>query len=375
MYDFFHHQYFQLGLRAGLALALLAGAIFLVIRAWPIFQALLIAVVIAVALWPFVTKLTSYSLGPKKWHLPRFLATATIYIVTFATAGAIVLVGISAIVPRLDDIISAVGTQAAPAREYLEAFRSGNLAEGARQVAGDVLGAPAAGSAPATAPGGAETAQTDLGPAPINAQSLAFGLFGGLTTLALVLVFTFFLLLDGDRFARWIVLAMPRDRRAHVRELGLQIRDHISRWVLAQLIYGLLSGLIVGIVMWALQMPAPHIFGIFGMMLALLPGIGPPVATIPAIFIAVNGEPWQLGAVVLFAVVYYIVDSTMIAPKIYGEMLQVPMGIVLFGLFLGGMLMGVWGALIAAPVAAALQMMIRDYHGRDPLPDNGKADV
>jgi predicted PurR-regulated permease PerM len=84
------------------------------------------------------------------------------------------------------------------------------------------------------------------------------------------------------------------------------------------------------------------------------------VALLPAFGVALGLSGWQAVAVAAFGLAMYVVDSTTLSPKIYGELLQLPMFAVLLALLLGAALMGVWGAMIAAPVAAGLQSVLED---------------
>jgi predicted PurR-regulated permease PerM len=72
---------------------------------------------------------------------------------------------------------------------------------------------------------------------------------------------------------------------------------------------------------------------------------------------------WQAFAVGAFGVTMYLVDSTTLSAKIYGELLRLPMFVVLLALLIGAAVMGVWGALIAAPVAAGIQSVLEDQAG------------
>lgn len=99
-------------------------------------------------------------------------------------------------------------------------------------------------------------------------------------------------------------------------------------------------------------------------MLALLPGLGPAFAAVPAIVVALDLAPWQPVSVLLFGVVIYILDGALFVPRIYGSVMQLPMFVVLIATLLGADLMGVWGAMIASPVAVALQIILRDQFRR-----------
>jgi predicted PurR-regulated permease PerM len=56
----------------------------------------------------------------------------------------------------------------------------------------------------------------------------------------------------------------------------------------------------------------------------------------------------------------YIIDSTALSTRIYGGLLHLPMFVVLLALLIGAALLGVWGAMIAAPVAAGVQTLLED---------------
>lgn len=198
----------------------------------------------------------------------------------------------------------------------------------------------------------------------VSVGALGVGLFGGIVTLVLVLVFTFFLLLERDRFAQWILMLVPRGERPHSRLLGIQIRNRVSRWVLAQATYAGISAAVMAAGLWIMQTPDPWLYGVLSAMLALLPGLGPAFAAVPAIVVALDLAPWQPVSVLLFGVVIYILDGALFVPRIYGSVMQLPMFVVLIATLLGADLMGVWGAMIASPVAVALQIILRDQFRR-----------
>lgn len=192
--------------------------------------------VLATALWPWVSKIADLPFGPRGWRLPRVLATSLVYVVTFSAAGLVIWAVLGALLPEIDRGLATYPDQTVQLRNYLQSFRTGDVAGGASKLAGDVAREAASqGSASAA------TVQS----APVNVVAFALGLFGGFLQLGLVLVFTYFLLLEGARFSHWILRLLPPERRTHARDLGLRVRDRISKWVLAQLIYGSLSGLVI----------------------------------------------------------------------------------------------------------------------------------
>ena len=356
MSDLLKDKAFQAGLRASLAIVLLLGAFYLVYRAWGIFQPLIVSIFVSAALWPIVSRISRAPVGHTKWRPPRFLVALLIYSATLLSATLIVWMLLVGLVPQVDRLLNAYPQQTAFIQEYLAPFRSGDLAAGAAKVASDV-------AKEATSPGGGGAAQAagqaTAAAAAVSIGALAIGLFGGLITLILVLIFTFFLLLEGDRFAQWLLMTLPRDRRADARMLGLEIRDRVSLWVRAQFTYALVSALIMTVGMFAFQIPTPWYYGVISAVLALLPGLGPAFAALPAFFTALDLASWQPVAVLGFGLAVYALDGTVLVPRIYGGVMQLPMFVVLVATLLGADLMGVWGAMIATPVAVSLQIVLR----------------
>jgi predicted PurR-regulated permease PerM len=307
-------------------------------------------VVLATALWPWVSRVAAVRIGAHDWRLPRALAAALVYLVTFSVAGVVIWVALAALLPEIDHGLASYPDQTALLRNYLQPFRTGDLAAGASKLAGDV-----ARQATEAATG----VQSDPA-APVNASALVLALFGGVMQVGLVLLFTFFLLLEGGHFSCWLLRLVRWEQQAHARRVGLRIRDRISNWVLAQAIYGSVSGLAIFLTLSLLQLPSPWLYGIIGATLGIFPGLGPWIAYLPAFAVALGLSVWQATAVLVLGVAMYVIDSTTLSTRIYGGLLHLPMFVVLLALLIGAALMGVWGAMIAAPVAAGIETLIED---------------
>jgi hypothetical protein len=92
----------------------------------------------------------------------------------------------------------------------------------------------------------------------------------------------------------------------------------------------------------------------------IIPFVGGYIASAPAV-IAVNGA--GTGAMVIVGVLcfaYQEFESRILVPRVYGRVLRLSPAIVLLALLIGGTLMGILGALLALPIAAGLQMVVRE---------------
>ncbi|MCL4367905.1 MAG: AI-2E family transporter [Actinobacteria bacterium] len=346
---------------------MVAGLVLFAVATWSILEPLIVAAVLATAFWPWVTRISRASLIRPKWRLPRLAATALIYITALSVAAGLTWLILASILPQAEKLSQAFPQQTQSLSQFLDPFRSGNILSGAAKVAGEVAKATS-GQNGTGQPGTTNPANQ----VPVNIGVVAISLFGGLVNVVLVLVFTFFLVVEGDRFAQALLVLLPKERRPGIRSLGLAIRDQISRWVLAQATYALVSGGIMTTGMFALQIPDPWVYGAFSTLLALFPGVGPGFSAVPALFVAMGLSTWQTVGVALFGMAVYALDGTVLVPKIFGDVLRLPMFAVLLATLIGALLMGIWGALIASQAAVIVQMIIRDVLGRDPVPGSSQ---
>jgi hypothetical protein len=108
-------------------------------------------------------------------------------------------------------------------------------------------------------------------------------------------------------------------------------------------------------------------------MTDIIPFIGGYVASLPVV-VAVTSR--GTGAVVIVCILmfaYQEFESRILVPRVYGKVLRLPPAVVLVSLLVGGTLMGIVGALLALPIAAGLQMVVREL--RVELPGENPQDA
>jgi predicted PurR-regulated permease PerM len=92
----------------------------------------------------------------------------------------------------------------------------------------------------------------------------------------------------------------------------------------------------------------------------VLPYVGVFLSVGPAVAAAVSRGPFVVAIVLATMLGYEELESRFLVPKIYGNVLKLPSSVVLFALLVGGTLMGIPGALLALPVAAAVRMLVEE---------------
>jgi predicted PurR-regulated permease PerM len=96
--------------------------------------------------------------------------------------------------------------------------------------------------------------------------------------------------------------------------------------------------------------------------LDLIPLVGATIgAAAVAVVAAFSDFPSDLIIWVVFALIYQQVENNVVQPLVYRRTVDVPPLLVIVAILIGGSLIGVLGALVAIPVAAAVQIVIKDY--------------
>ena len=199
----------------------------------------------------------------------------------------------------------------------------------------------------------------------------------GITGVLTVAVLTIYLLIDGPRVGASLIRFVPRETRLPLRRMLEEIALEVGAYMRGQLITSALAGLFSYILLWALGVPEPLALGFLMAVADAVPMVGPLIGTVPAVLMALTqGGPTAL-AVFAGYVIYHQIESHIIVPRIYGSTMKLPASVILIAILIGATLMGILGALLALPVAAAVPVIARfidewrDRHHQnssDPLP-------
>ena len=208
----------------------------------------------------------------------------------------------------------------------------------------------------------AEQLPNQLGDAAGTLRDVTVGVFTRFVQLFSILVITFFLVRDGRRLLEFLYRQVPPERASRMRRISGDVSDAISGYVFGNFVISILAGLVTYVTLRILDvpfaLPLAILFGFFD----LIPLVG---ATLGGILvgIVVAFVNFPVGLVVWAAVLllYQQVENNLIQPFVYGRAVQLHPLIVIVAILIGAALLGVLGALVAIPAAAAVQAVVRDY--------------
>lgn len=201
--------------------------------------------------------------------------------------------------------------------------------------------------------------------------------FTFLINLFLVPVVTFYLLRDWDKLVHGIRVMLPRRHEPLISSLAAEIDEVLGAFIRGQLIVMLALGLIYSIGLWAIGLDLAIIIGLSAGLLSIVPYLGT-VVGIGAALIAALFQFQDVFHLVLVAGVFGVgqmLESMILTPKLVGDRIGLHPVAVIFAVLAGGQLAGFLGILLALPVAAALNVLVRhinqeyqssDYYAQEP---------
>ena len=194
---------------------------------------------------------------------------------------------------------------------------------------------------------------------------IGVGLVNSIFAAVTILVLSIFMLSSGRRFMdAWIREYQP-DREEWWNRLFERIGNAIGNYVAGALLQATIAGFTSWIMLVILGVDFALPLAVIVFVLDLIPLVG---ATLGAIVVGIvtlfSDFPVDTIIWAVFAIVYQQVENNIIQPRIQARAVQLDPLIVLVSVLFGSALAGVLGALLAIPVAAALQITYREYRAQ-----------
>ena len=191
---------------------------------------------------------------------------------------------------------------------------------------------------------------------------IGVGLVNSIFAAVTIIVLSIFMLSSGRRFLdAWIREYQP-DREEWWHRLFARIGNAIGNYVAGALLQATIAGVTSWLMLMILGVDFALPLAVVVFVLDLIPLVG---ATIGAVVVGIvtlfSDFPVDTLIWTVFAIVYQQVENNVIQPRIQARAVQLDPLIVLVSVLFGSALLGVLGALLAIPVAAALQITYREY--------------
>ncbi len=337
-----------------LAVLFVIGLVWLVIQIRSIILLLILGILLAAAIEPLVNRL-------RRRGFSRGQAILAIYAGIFAILGLALYLVAPPLIRQGTNLVGDIP-------QYLQNFQRQALASDNDFVR----------TAGFRSINRVEALYNDLRTSPPIQATQAIGLvtsvFGILLTTVSVMIVAFYWMTEKAIIKRVALGLFPIERRDRAHEMWDQIEGKIGGWARGQLLLMTVVGVFSTIAYSpiALDVKFWFLLGIFAGITELIPFIGPVLGGGLAFIVALT-DSWQKAILVaLFVIILQQVEGSVLVPRIMRNAVGLtPLSVVL-AVLIGNTLVGPLGAILAIPVAAAVQVLVQDLlHGREERSDTG----
>lgn len=208
--------------------------------------------------------------------------------------------------------------------------------------------------------GGAEGIRQSLG-------SMAMAIGAGLTEALLVIAAGIYFSAQPRLYRTGIIKLVPDHARSLVATALDDTGKALRLWLGGQLVSMLVIGALTTLGLWLLGVPSALALGLIAGLLEFIPIVGPILAAIPAVLLALTLGPemvvWTLGLYVLIQQL----ENNVVYPLVQQRAVDLPPALLLFTLLAGAILFGAAGILVAAPLTVVIFVLVKRLYVREAL--------
>lgn len=183
---------------------------------------------------------------------------------------------------------------------------------------------------------------------------------GGIFSTIIILIITYYLSLYDQRMKRRLRMLFPAKYQPYFTHLVARMQDKIGLWLRGQLVLGLIIFLMALIGLSLLGVKYVWVLALLSGISEIIPYFGPIIGGGPAVFIAFTQSPaLGLATLVLFFFIHQS-ENYLIVPKVMQKAVGLNPVIIIVAMLIGAQVAGIFGIILAVPVATALNILISD---------------
>jgi predicted PurR-regulated permease PerM len=190
-----------------------------------------------------------------------------------------------------------------------------------------------------------------------------------------VFISTVYLVIRPEPWVNGFISLFPAGWRQRTREVLQEMYHTVQRWFIGQL-----AAMTFIAVFWAISLsligiPFALLIGIFSGLVAFIPYVGALISVVIPVLLALISDPFSAVWVILAFIIIQQIEGNLLQPIVMSRAVDLHPALVVFAILVMGTLFGLVGVLLAVPLMAALQVLVRelwvqrmDRIGTDPNP-------
>ncbi len=312
-----------------------------------------VAAFLALALDPAVDKM-------QKWRIPRALGILLIYILFVAVVGLVIASFVPILtneIPKLATAVldwvgkfgidtTAIQTEITNLQNYLNNLQQ-NLSR--ENIAAGL---------------------SFLGAISQNAFAVVKSVAGGVMNFIFVFVIAFFITIDENGIKGFLIRLFPHRFHHYILEKGGLVKDKLGLWVRGQVVLMIVIGILTYIALKIAGVNYAATLATFAGFTEILPYIGPLLALVPAVILALSqGGPLFAFVIVVIYIGIQQLENNVVVPLVMRKAIGLSPVIVMFAMLVGASfpetINPVIGIIISLPIATAISVFVNDYSTRE----------
>jgi len=153
-------------------------------------------------------------------------------------------------------------------------------------------------------------------------------------------------------------------------ETIVDVAQALRYWLLGQFVQMAIIGSLTTLAAWLIGLPSPLALGLIATLTEFVPYLGPIVAAIPALLVAVTQGPYEVAWTLAAYILIHQGEGNLIMPQIQRRMIHIPPAMMLLGIAGIGALAGLLGFLLAAPIMVVIFVIVEKAYVRDTLKED-----
>lgn len=204
------------------------------------------------------------------------------------------------------------------------------------------------------------------------------GLFGAVVStfvtaieaLIIIVMSAAYLAAEPALYRAGVVRLFGPAREEWANETIVSVAAALRYWLLGQFIQMAMIGVLSALAVWFIGLPSPLALGLIAAATEFVPYLGPVLAAIPALLVAVTRGPHEVAWTLAAYVLIHQIEGNLIMPQIQKRMVYIPPAVMLLGLAGIGALAGLLGFMLAAPIVVAIFVVVEKAYVRDTLKED-----
>jgi len=218
----------------------------------------------------------------------------------------------------------------------------------------------------------------ELEPSRVLSPEVLFGLFssaaGVLTAGFVTLVIGVYLAAEPGLYTRGLLRLVPLQRRKRVAQVLDRLERTLRWWLVGQCMSMAILGVLTTFGLWLFGVPYPLLFGVITALMTFVPILGPILAGIPTIAVALTVGPLTGMYVAVFYVGLQSLEGYFLTPMIHRKVISLPPVLILAVQMILFAIVGVIGIVLAMPIVACVMVLVQMLYVQDGLGDRMEQD-